>query len=659
MTATVDPPEKKLQGRPVPRDVQDKLQRGRTAKNTDANLRALCVKFWQGKQNYYLDSKNNLQSQALVTRPDGSGKPPHRIRNAYDFVHSIVEGKVSAASQRVPGYEVTPSSVDPDAIAAARLASQVAYYGYDKWRLRRATTKVITNALVQREAFAMPYFDPNVGPFVPVDGELVGMGEIRVQTFNRSEVMWEPGEDFDDSRWHAVERARLITELEQLPGFVGGTLNADARTSDVPTDSAEADKVVTTDFMERPCPKYPQGRRMLIANDRVIVAPEAGEWEPHPCIDANGEVSDEPALHRLSYTVDPEGDDRGLVEHLLTLARTIDDCWNKLLEWKNRCLNPQMMAPVGSLVKRKSDEPGAVIYYRPVGAQKPEWERTAQVPSELFQIIELALTHMRAIAADIDVQPDPNLAAKTANAAIETNAARWQSFLGDVAEFHSRLMRNCLVLVARHYSEQRQLEIRGQYGWEPLASFTGRDLRSQVNVRVLPGSIEAKSRQTIQSELQFIQANWPGAITPEAALAALHGGSAEGLLRSYELDVARANLIVQRLREGPEAMASFPPRMDAELGGQVPGWMPRKQDNLQIWKQVIGDFTKTPLFDSLPVETQHMFELVWSGLEWLEQARAAKDALQQQMQAQSLGMDNAAKPQGPPPLPDRAGFTPQ
>jgi hypothetical protein len=56
-----------------------------------------------------------------------------------------------------------------------------------------------------------------------------------------------------------------------------------------------------------------------------------------------------------------------------------------------------------------------------------------------------------------------------------------------------------------------------------------------VNVRVLPGSIESKSRAQIMREIEFIQQNWPGALSPEAAMAALHGGNAESLLKSYQL----------------------------------------------------------------------------------------------------------------------------
>jgi hypothetical protein len=58
--------------------------------------------------------------------------------------------------------------------------------------------------------------------------------------------------------------------------------------------------------------------------------------------------------------------------------------------------------------------------------------------NELFQILDKAIEHMRALSADVDVQPDPRLTAQTAQSAIEQAQLRWQSFLGDGAEFHSR-----------------------------------------------------------------------------------------------------------------------------------------------------------------------------------------------------------------------------
>jgi hypothetical protein len=152
-------------------------------------------------------------------------------------------------------------------------------------------------------------------------------------------------------------------------------------------------------------------------------------------------------------------------------------------------------------------------------------------------------------------------------------------------------------------------------------------------------------------EIEFIQANWPGAISPEAAMAAMHGGHAESLLKSYQLDVDRAWKLVQTLRQGPQAMLLFKERLDPELGDpmmgfMVPGWMPRKQDNVAIWKSVVADYTKTDDYDRQPTEVQEMFELVYRGLEMLEQRKMMMMAMQSQDAAASLGAQNAAKPQG-------------
>jgi hypothetical protein len=70
----------------------------------------------------YLDYEGDLQSMALATNPRGGGKPPHRIRNRYNYIRPIIEEKVSAATQRVPGYEIDPSTADPEDAGAAKLA---------------------------------------------------------------------------------------------------------------------------------------------------------------------------------------------------------------------------------------------------------------------------------------------------------------------------------------------------------------------------------------------------------------------------------------------------------------------------------------------------------------------------------------------------------
>jgi hypothetical protein len=354
-----------------------------------------------------------------------------------------------------------------------------------------------------------------------------------------------------------------------------------------------------------------------------------------------------------------------MVESMIQAQETINDCTNKLLEWKNRCLMPQMIAPRGSNVTRPDDTPGAIKYYNPVGGQAPTWEVPPAVPRELFEMRNLALQDMRIFAAAVDVQPEPDLAAKTANAAIEQALLGWQSFLGDLAEVHAHLAGDMLTLASLHYTDERLIELRGQYSWEALEDFKGQDLRGQTSVRVRPSTLEAKSKTNTLEELTFMQTNYPGSITPEAAWSGLQGGSDHGLLKSYENHVARAWRRVEELRKGIEFVSQrYPMRLDMETGDpaldfMVAGWMPRKQDNIVIWKTVFSDYMTSPAFDDDPQETQELFSLVWDQLEQFERMRAMAQAAEQMDAAAELGGLNAAKPQGEIAPPQQRDMTAQ
>jgi hypothetical protein len=307
----------------IPADVLPKLNRGRTAMKKNAAKRRLCMRFRRNETYWFVNEKNQLDFQSTVTHANGQdGKPPQRIRNHYDFLGPIIDAKVSAATSKVPSYEINPSTGDPQDKSRAKTAEQVALYGYDQWRLRTATLKAVDFAIGGGGvAYALPYFDPNVGPYTQVGEEWVGRGDIKVLVLSGNQVYSETGCDFDDSAWYAIERARPIDEVKLIPGFIGIPLSADAQTSDIPTDRQSSDNLVmVTEFFERPCPQYPEGRCMTFANNRPIVDyrlvdPEAQDsWGPYPLIDSAGDVLDEPILHRLVYRHDPDTDRRPRVD---------------------------------------------------------------------------------------------------------------------------------------------------------------------------------------------------------------------------------------------------------------------------------------------------------------------------------------------------------
>jgi hypothetical protein len=634
------------QDKQVPKSLEAKLKRGRDRMMAGSAARKEAMEFYRGNHYAFVSQSGQLQYQATANSwTRGTGKPSHRVRNTRNLIYDIVLHEVSQSTQRVPSYQVSPSTTDPEDIGAARLAEKVALYGYDAWRVRNATVKAVLYAIVQGEGFVWPYFDNQIGTPLADD---VATGDICLRVYGGNEVYWEAGCRFEDSPWHAIEHARPLEAVKADPRYDGGELTADAASNDASQrNKAASQMVIVTDYLELPTPQNPTGSWETLANDRVIYDPT-----DYPCTDGEGKPTHEPVINRLSYAVDPDSErDLGLVGQLLDAQRTYNDAGNKMSEWKNLALMPQILAPTGAITTPLTDEPGAIVNYMPSFGFKPEWRPTPPVPRELFEMQERAEQELYRIAAQNDI-PTQVESGKGIQALLERDDSRRADFRMGLADFHSRLMRHCLYLAQKHYSEPRLLKIKGRFGPETISDFKGSDLKSQVDVTVLPGSLEPKTKEALEQKvMNYATLGW---ISPEAAMAAINGGTAEKLIESYELDVARANLVIQKLKAGPDVFFAIPPRFDSRVGREVEGWFPRPFDNIGVHMAIFSDWMKTEDYDMAAPEIQEAAALYYETCEQLKAEEAAKAAAEQTLQAESLGMSNAAKPQGPTPLPSQA-----
>lgn len=645
----------------IPKAIAERMKRGRDAMREGAPKRNECLAFAKGDQYRWVDSKNVIQNQNVTTTIDGRGKPRHRFRQTRNLIFNIIEMEVASSVQKVPSYEVSPSSAEPRRESAASLAQKVALYGYDKWNLRKVTERVVRYGLIADEGFAWPYFDNTVGPYLPEDenGKRVGQGEIRVRVFGPNEIYWEPGLPFEESRWHAIEQTRDIADVMEMQGYLGGKLTPDGQQAETDKANPQDRLVLVSDYLERPSPSNPEGAWLTIANNRVIIAKRA-----YPCIDADGQILDEPVLHKLTYSMDPENDrDSGLVRHLLDAQRTVNYCNNKINEWAALALNPQLLIVNGFLKQKLTDEGGAV--YNVAGTGDIQWRPVPNTPGELFRQKEEAAAEMNTIAGQLNL-PSSGTSARAFASMIERETTRRANFIENLATFHARLMRHCLYLVQRHYTEPRLLKVRGPRGIQPIADFMGSELLGETDVRVAPGSLETQTQQAIEAKIMaFAERGW---ISPHAAMAAINNGTAENLVDSYERDIARANLVIQKILEGPEVLFNTPPRrpffgedpgINKETGEPneyVPGWMPRPFDDVKVQKDVFADWMKSTEYDDLSPPQQEAANGYYDALLQFEAKQNAQAAEAQAQTAESLGMSNAAKPQTPPPLPDQAGL---
>lgn len=641
----------------LPDDVKAKTGRAKERTKKESAIRDQAWEFWRGNQLAYLNDKGVLKflngGMAGVRQP---GKPSWRSRLSVNLFRKHCEQQVANATQRVPSYDVIPSTTDSEDITAAHLARKAAQFGHEHWNITDVTSDVVRHAVVGDEGFAWPFWDSSVGPFVD-DGEggVVGLGEVNIRVFGANQVGWEPGLKFEESPYHYVEYACPPEKVKEFDGFLGGEITPDADVK-----GSDSKLTLVMEYLERPCAKYPLGRWLTVANGRLVAGKTPGEgdkpqWRAYPCAEYEytGIV-----LHRLTRFQDSDSDrGQGLGRDLVDPMRVFNDCMNRLVEWKNTLLVPRGFISPGFFSKQKfTGAPGEFLEVSQPN-ENVKLMDTPEAPRTIFEIADRAANLMAEMASASD-PPSGVESAKAFQVWDERQKVGGFAFYKHLAEWYAGVMTHCLYLMQKHYTEERLLKVRGSAGWEPIEDFLGADLRSQVDVRVMPDSVEPLTRQAIEQKIMFYaQQQW---ITPERAMQAIEYGTADKLIEDIQNDYRRVNAIIQAIKKGPEAL--FNGMGHGRLLGvnpgtgepeYEPGWMPRPFDNLQVQKYVFETWLKSDDFDRLPDEMREAAWVVYDGFEKLEAEKQMKDAMAQQQMAEGLGMANAAAPQGPSPLPDQ------
>lgn len=689
-------PKEEPKGREnCPPEVDSRLKRGREGLAEVQARRQLGIKFANGNHFAELnDDGTKLTDVSTSTVAQGGEKPDHRVRRSHDIISPMLQRKISSATQREPEWESTAVTSDPEDYAASRIAGRLARAGYQLWGFPEAETKALWWAMVTEEAFGRAAWDGNRGPFTdvsihpeanvtdkegnkPYAGQpdpkapvYRGRGEIALTVYSGLEVLWEPGVDFEKSRWYAVEHARSIEEIEDEPGFlkVPGEekLQADASTSTTGRVTAREKKgsklCIVTEYFERPCPKYPKGRWGTYAHGRKIF-----KDEDYPLLDGKGQVVDRPCLRRLIYDIDGANDRaKGLVQKVIDVVRSYDQAINKQSEYSQIGLVAQILAAEGVLLTDPTDEPGLVVEYDRTLAngEKPEWRENIKFPPELFEMEERAKQRFTDISFDQDIPPQVESGVAIGQV-MELNRASWQKFVDDFDRFRADLMSDCLVLAQRKYGADRVMKFRGTTGWEPVGDFEGADLRDQTDFAIKQTGTAMQTRPQIEQRIMQLVQTFPNVFKPEVVISALSSANPEQLIQGYEEDVGRAHRVIEQLRDGTFWRQPLRPALPGEevleeVGGRpmVPGWLPRPFDSLPVLKAAIENWMKTDDWDRGDPKMKNASLFFYQKLLDLETQRSQREAEVQEQLAEEQGQRNASR-EPEKPMPSLPGGSPQ
>jgi hypothetical protein len=271
---------------------------------------------------------------------------------------------------------------------------------------------------------------------------------------------------------------------------------------------------MVTEYFERPCPKYPDGRHLVIANRRQVV-PEA----KYPLRDRDGTVIDEPVPHRLAWDLDGGAHrDFGLTWQLIDAQRTAQDCRNKAVEWKNRCLIRSGWARELACSTRSPTSPARASTTR--ATRRRRRSRPKPIPDSLFRLVDRPPGHAE-IGFDTQLDAAPDVAARTIQAVVEQADLQWAQFLIHKADWWSPAdaplpAARVLPLHRAPAAEvPRPRRVGAHQGLRGRAA-DGRGRRSRQ-----PASLATLTRSQVRDMLDWIATRFPGWLNPQDALAAL------------------------------------------------------------------------------------------------------------------------------------------
>ena len=630
-------------------------------RNCDLGLRAVSGRLpkWQEALAFF-DNDQWVEISAITGSVDrmetreGGSKPRYRSRLTRNkFTPAIMREASLVAS--TPEYELDPGAPGPEARNTARLAERVLAGVHELIELDQRGIETILYALLTGAGFSMPQWDSSCGTYLMDDeyGRGLHTGDVDVPVFHQGEVFWEPGLPFDRSKWHAIRRARTVQSVKEAEGYCGpDKLKADAQAGMWERPGTQlGDLCFVWTYLEQPSRKRPRGRMIQFVGEEEV-QPEAAYPRTKGC-----------ALHKLAWVPQPSRHrDLGAGEQIVDIQRTFQRTINQMIQWRNFALYPQKMAPKGSIDKDPTDEPGAVIYYKPVSGQKPEWAQAPEMPASFEETLDRCERDMDDVLGMRDLP-----AGVESGTGIQEAVAREGSFrnifLTSLKGFYENQGEHVLEIVQARYTEPRLIPVQGRTGVELIEDFLGAQLGELGSVRVKRRSLEARSRAETEARVRWLMEL--GLVEPHQAMAAINGGTAEDLLDDYELDVARQHREIRdlmllggwqpsmRARRFYELRAvGLAPEGADPLQAEMPALpMAEEYDNHAVHIDVLRQWMKTREFEMQPPLIQQAAREHLAQHQLLADVEWMKAAQRQGARAEALGSANAARGSAPAGLP--------
>lgn len=397
--------------------------------------------------------------------------------------------------------EVRPDTNDIDRIETAKAGRKYLHYQWQKDEMDRKTRRLRMHMLIDGFPALKVYVDKTKGKELPSadsleigdDMELSNIptkaGEICTIVCDQLSIKVDPSaEEVSEIRWVLEERPMDVGVIEEEWGQeVEPEDNISMRQSIDFSLGSEGHKkyknmAMVRDYWELPCPKYPNGRRIVVAGDKELLKDEEDPGEF-------------PFIFFPAIPIPGKAIADGVVTDLTTPQKSYNIKRTAEARILEEMGNPLWMVPTNSMpdMNDLTDGIGGVLEYTPVNGAKPERAQGSTVDAGWQNAMERDKADMEDISGAHEISqgatPRGNNTLGGLQLQVEQDETKLallvQSYEDGMKEWGNKVLR----LIRRHFPEEQQLSIVGETGEIEAFTFNGADLEEiELKVDVVPGS---------------------------------------------------------------------------------------------------------------------------------------------------------------------------
>lgn len=618
---------------------------------------ALNFAFYKGDQWVFW---NKVSSQVETLPVQDADKPRWKVRLTNNQVLPGVQHYVALLTKNKPVITASPDSSSYRDLSAAQVAESLYEYWWQDMRLRSKLQSALTYACISQGYWKLSWdalagksmtftLDPNGQPITDDNladvfrdelkkaaeqggqnpeevmshfEKTVYVGDIRVDVMPGENVIVDPSAKCVEDAAYAICKHPM--DVDEIYARWKVKVQPDCTPSEGNIPLAytrhkdERPKTLRDVYIGyfKPSPVLKKGRYVVwIESPNQIL--DDTPW-PYP-------FSELPLIKFPGFERPGSNTDEAIVTHVRPLQKELNRTLSQIVQFKDLTIKPQIMAPVGSLRQKLTDEPGAVFEYQPVQGLMPDWRPMPALPQATFltladiqQRLDKAFNRIPSQRDQLPARSDSGYQLELIQEAV---ADQMSPVINRLEESLARAGKLMILLAKQYYIEPRILKIRGQGGSIQVKKFMNADLAGGFSFVAETGSGLPRSRAGRQQQiLNLVEAR---VIEPQAAMKYLDLADLKGIQAQFMADEDQAYREHEKLIRGePISMVALQQALPQIEQGVQAGKIPPDQveqiiqqtalqplsfENSPTHLEVHGLFMKSPEYEHLPPEAQTRF----------------------------------------------------